>query len=324
MQLYTLLLSYIQRWNYCNIQVNITDAEEIKMNANDKTEKVLREIHILLSKSEPYNKEPSKVIVDKQQMIDLLANLNKCIYEIQDEYELTEQSRNHAEREFRKKGDQIVWDASRKAEDVYAASVMYTDEALSRVRDIINETNESIEVLCKNMKDKIAEQEHIVKTNQLELKSQLQDLSDTEKYLRIIEDRNKEIQRQKDAGKPKEERIIDNEESIYANRQTEVKVNIDYLRKLGLAEEEDFGDGVVENSKKIIDTVKEDVSEVEVKSDAIEKSLESQADAEADRVKNEENASEEASEDDIPEIKREVNDLTDGIHKMWQSITGKR
>ena len=128
--------------NYCNIQVNITDAEEIKMNANDKTEKVLREIHILLSKSEPYNKEPSKVIVDKQQMIDLLANLNKCIYEIQDEYELTEQSRNHAEREFRKKGDQIVWDASRKAEDVYAASVMYTDEALSRVRDIINETNE--------------------------------------------------------------------------------------------------------------------------------------------------------------------------------------
>ena len=101
---------------------------------------------------------------------------------------------------------------------------------------------------------------------------------------------------------------------------------MDYLRKLGLAEEEDFGDGVVENSKKTVDTVKEDTSEVEVevKSDAIERALESQADAEADRVKNEENAYEEASENDIPEIKREVNDLTDGIHKMWQSITGKR
>ena len=115
-------------------------------------------------------------------MIDLLAELNKCIYAIQDEYELTEQSRNHAEREFRKKGDQIVWDASRKAEDVYAASVIYTDEALSRVRDIINDTNESLEKLCKNMKDKIAEK------------------------------------------------------SIYANRQTEIKVNMDYIRKLGLAE----------------------------------------------------------------------------------------
>ena len=58
------------------------------MSANDKTEKVLRELHILLSKSEPYKKEPTKVIVDKQKMLDLLSDLNKCIYEIQDEYEL--------------------------------------------------------------------------------------------------------------------------------------------------------------------------------------------------------------------------------------------
>ena len=54
------------------------------MNANDKTEKVLREIHIMLSKAEPYKPEPSRVIINKQQMIDLLAELNKCIYAIQD------------------------------------------------------------------------------------------------------------------------------------------------------------------------------------------------------------------------------------------------
>lgn len=83
------------------------------MNANDKTEKVLREIHIMLSKAEPYKPEPSRVIINKRQMIDLLAELNKCIYAIQDEYELTEQSRNHAER-VQKEGDQIVWDASRR------------------------------------------------------------------------------------------------------------------------------------------------------------------------------------------------------------------
>lgn len=214
------------------------------MNANDKTERVLRDIHVLLSRSEPYSKEPSKVLVDKQKMIDLLSNLNKCIYEIQDEYELTEQSRNHAEREFRKRGDQIVWDASRKAEDIYAASVIYTDEALSRVWDIMDETNESISKLYKEMNERIKEQERRVKTNQLELKSQLQDLSDTEKYLRIIEEKNKEIQRQKEAGKPKQK--LQAEKNIYANRQTEVKVNMDYLRKLGMAEDEDLGDGIIE------------------------------------------------------------------------------
>ena len=286
------------------------------MNANDKTEKVLREIHIMLSKAEPYKPEPSRVIINKQQMIDLLAELNKCIYAMQDEYELTEQSRNHAEREFRKKGDQIVWDASRKAEDVYAASVIYTDEALSRVRDIINDTNESLEKLCKDMRDKIAEQEKIVKTNQYELKGQLQDLSDTEKYLKIIEDRNKEIERQKNAGKPVEERTIDNEEkSIYANRQTAIKVNMDYFRKRGMLDGEgvydgDLGDGVVGDVKLVDNTM--DSAET------------SKSDTEASLLDDYRTSS--AGQSKKPPVinTKEGKELTDGIHKMWQSITGNR
>ena len=114
------------------------------MSAHDKTERVLRDLHVLLSKSEPYPKEPSKVIVDKQQMLDLLSDLNKSIYEIMDEYEMTQRSRDKAEREFQKKGDQIVWDASRKAEDIYAASVLYTDEALNQIQEIMKESNEKV------------------------------------------------------------------------------------------------------------------------------------------------------------------------------------
>ena len=292
------------------------------MNANDKTEKVLREIHIMLSKAEPYKPEPSRVIINKQQMIDLLAELNKCIYAMQDEYELTEQSRNHAEREFRKKGDKIVWDASRKAEDVYAASVIYTDEALSRVRDIINDTNESLEKLCKNMKDRIAEQEKIVKTNQYELKGQLQDLSDTEKYLKIIDDRNKEIERQKNAGKPAEERTIDNEEkSIYANRQTAIKVNMDYFRKRGMLDgvyDGDLGDGVV-GDVKIVDNTMDSAANSESNNKETSKS-----DTEVSSPEDYRTSS--AGRAGKPPVinTKEGKELTDGIHKMWQSITGNR
>ena len=74
------------------------------MNANDKTEKVLREIHIMLSKAEPYKPEPSRVIINKQQMIDLLAELNKCIYAMQDEYELTEQRSQSRRERVQKEG----------------------------------------------------------------------------------------------------------------------------------------------------------------------------------------------------------------------------
>ena len=103
------------------------------MSAQDNTEKILRSLHILLSKSEPYAKEPTKVIVDKQQVLDLLAQLNKSVYDIMDEYELTKQSRDRAQREFQKQGDEIVWNASRKAEDIYAASVIYTDENFFKI-----------------------------------------------------------------------------------------------------------------------------------------------------------------------------------------------
>ncbi|MBR3812099.1 MAG: hypothetical protein IKJ16_07225 [Agathobacter sp.] len=176
-------------------------------------------------------KEPSKVIVNKQEILDLLSELNKSIYDIMDEYELTKQSRDRAKREFQKKGDEIVWNASRKAEDVYAASVMYTDEALNRVQEIMKEADESIEEIYRKMNFQLKEEEKKVKKNQLELKSSLQDLVDTEKYLKLIEDRNREIRRQKEISKPIDER----ERNIYANRQTEIKVNQEYFEKAGIA-----------------------------------------------------------------------------------------
>jgi hypothetical protein len=204
------------------------------MGAQDNTEKVLRALHVLLSKSEPYPKEPSKVIVDKQQVLDLLAELNTCIYEIMEEHELTKRSRYHAEREFQKQGDKIIWDASRKAEDIYAASIMYMDEAMNRMQDIMREADEKLSGIYGGIRDQMQKEEREVKSNQLELKSQLQSLVDTEKYLKLIEERNKELERQKNAGKPEEEK----ERSIYADRQTGIKVNQEYLDKLGLALEE--------------------------------------------------------------------------------------
>ena len=205
------------------------------MSASDKTERVLRDLHVLLSKSEPYPKEPSKVIVDKQEMLDLLSDLNKSVYDIMDEYELTKQSRDRAEREFQKHGDEIVWNASRKEEDVYAASVMYTDEALNRVQQIMKEADDSIAEIYTKMNFQLKEEEKKIKKNHLELKSTLQDLVDTEKYLKLIDDSNREIKRQKEISKPMEER----ERNIYANRQTEVKVNQEYFEKKGTVLEND-------------------------------------------------------------------------------------
>lgn len=205
------------------------------MSTQDNMEKILRSLHVLLSKSEPYPKEPSKVIVDKQLMLDLLNELNKSIYDIMDEYELTKQSRDRAEREFRKKADEIVENANRKAEDTYAASVLYTDEALTHIQEIMKEAAASAETIYKDINKKLKEQQRLIKLNQIELKSQLQDFRDTEKYVKLIEERNRELKKQKESDDSEEY-----ETPIYTNRQTAIKINQQHLEKLGISLEEEL------------------------------------------------------------------------------------
>lgn len=302
------------------------------MSAQDQTEKVLRQLHVLLSKSEPYPKEPSKVIVDKEQMLALLADLNTCMYGIMDEYELTQRSRDRAEREFRKQGDQIVWDASRKAEDIYAASVMYTDEALNRVWDIMDNTSQQVEALYTEMAERLKKQQRAIKTDQLELKSQLQDLVDTEKYLSLIEQRNREIKKQKEEGKEKPKTAV-SEKSIYANRQSEIKVNTEYLEKLGYALEEEAD---AEKKTELASNSIEKAADIE-KKDAVSMTAEEKkaqeeklkADLDADYfewVENEgvNNSSKNDKGEKGHSGNKEVNELTEGIQKMWKSITSSK
>ena len=69
------------------------------MSAQDKTEQVLREMHIMYANSEVYDKATNRVIIDKKEALNLLQRLNVCIYELMEEHELTQQSRDAAERQ---------------------------------------------------------------------------------------------------------------------------------------------------------------------------------------------------------------------------------
>ena len=205
------------------------------MGTQDKLERVLRDIHVLISRSELYDNSGEKIIVEKKKMFEHLNHLNACIYEMMDEYEVTQQSHDKAEREAKRKGDEIVFRASRNAEDVYAAAVLYTDDALCRVQNIMKDTTETIEGILKKTQSQMDERKAIIKENQLELKSQLQDMVDTEKYLKLIEARNKELEAER--AKTKEE-TKGNETKSHKNEanyaKPEIRVNKEYFKKAGI------------------------------------------------------------------------------------------
>ncbi len=226
------------------------------MSAQDNLERVLRDIHVLISKSELYDNTGERIIVEKRPIFELLHRLNTCIYDMMEEYEVTKQSRYKAEREAKKQADQIVWNATRNAEDVYAAAVLYTDEALTRAQDIMKSARQSVKELLEKTEADMQEKCTVLKENQSELKSQLQDMVDTEKYLKIIEERNKEIEkekREKEEGKDALTLEKKREKSRYEDRKTEIKVNPAYFEKIGQALEEDADkkdDAVAEESVK--------------------------------------------------------------------------
>lgn len=112
---------------------------------------------------------------------------------------------------------------------------MYMDETLNRMQDIMQEADKKVGAIYQEIKEQMEKEEQELRTNKSELKGQLQDLVDTEKYLKIIEERNREIEKEKMEGRPEYEQEKREEKAIYANRQTDIKINQEYLDKLGLS-----------------------------------------------------------------------------------------
>lgn len=215
------------------------------MGAQDRTEQVLRDIYILLAGSETYRGETNRIIVDKKEMVQLLNRLNTCIYEIMEEHELTVQSRNAAERQVRRRSDEIVADAGQMAEDVYAASILYTDEALRNVQGIMQEASDAVRGIYEKMDSALKEEKQKISRDQSALKSNLADLKDTQKYLNLIEDRNRQIAREK-AKKEREPQ----EASAYAAVKPEIKINQEYFDKMGMALEKELPEEIPQEEKR--------------------------------------------------------------------------
>lgn len=164
----------------------------------DKIEKILKEIHVLLSGSPAYEGSSTDVIVDKKQVFRLLEKLNYALLEIMDAYEVNELSKERAISKVQKDAQKIIDDASKNAEEIYAASLIYTDDALNELRDTMNKTRKNIVKEYEAMFNKIDSQIDLISKNKDELHMQLADLSSGNEYLNIIIDEKKRREKERD------------------------------------------------------------------------------------------------------------------------------
>lgn len=164
-------------------------------------EQIMRKIHVLFAKCEAYgNEKENKIIVPKKEVFRLLEQLNYAVVKLMDEYEGTEESRERGLGEYRRKGQKIIEEAQAGAEDVYAASLIYTDNMISGLEGVLSEARESLRLDYARMSKRLNEQAMMLETNQAEIKEQLLAMSQGEKYLNLIlrENRRRQMEEAED------------------------------------------------------------------------------------------------------------------------------
>ena len=204
------------------------------MNSKDKTEEVLKAIHILFSKAEPIEGSKKRVIIDRDRMMSLLKDLNDCMYSMMDEYEITKRSKDRAIRDIQKQSDSMIFDARKNAEDIYAASIMYTNHAIDEVQRVIDRAKEDIDNAHEKLSQQIESRKKTLKDNQLDLKNQLSSLIDTQKYLMLIENENKRLKYEAEKRENEEEPKEAQEKATPV-----IRINEEYFKAAGLMPDEE-------------------------------------------------------------------------------------
>lgn len=286
------------------------------MSAQDKMERILKEVHLLISNGESVPGNMDQVIINRQQMFSTLEKLNLAVYEIMDQYEVTTQSRELAHRRSEKKSEEFLQKISSQAEDVYAASLIYTNDALNQVQSLIEDAvSRSQEIWRKTFLELENEKRH-VREDQAELREQLQDFKDSNKYLVMLEDCNREREKQEKKNGNVPEKKIQNEARHYSMRGTpEIKVNPAYFqrRSMEAAEEVPAATKIRETPP---ETSAEEYAEISMVEGAKPVPVEVRVDLDSEyfkwKAQEESTGDEDAGDEERPE------------KKEWKGLWGKR
>ena len=155
---------------------------------SDKLEQAMKKIHIYLANCKESAYSSEELIISKKRMLSLLEELNYAVYEAREEYELTVAARDRGIVQAERQAADIKDEAMIRAEEIHASSLLYTQEAISDLRNTLEYLNkrvrEEYEMVIMNYEERL----HYLEQDSMEVVSQLQSKADAKVYLHMIED----------------------------------------------------------------------------------------------------------------------------------------
>lgn len=186
----------------------------------EEIEQIMREIHILFAKAEKLPENQNKIIVDKQIMFQLLERLSHEVYETMDRFEETKVSRQRAKKKREEEEKEALERVSKSAEEIYAASILYSDDTLDELKKTVEDAEEKLKHTYKQMERQMKGYLSYIEENKRELHEQLDQMAQRRLYLQILEEKEnlkskEELPKEENMGIfPSEDRADSEEEPI--------------------------------------------------------------------------------------------------------------
>ena len=172
---------------------------------SEKLEQTMKKIHIYLANCKESAYSSEELIVSKKRMFSLLEDLNSAVYEVMEEYEATVAARDRGLAMVERQAADIKEDAVHRAEEVYASSLLYTQEAIADMQNALEytleKTKREYEMLMQGYQEKMM----YLEQDSQEIVSQLSAMADAKTYLHIVEDINAKRRAMTDAERKEEE-----------------------------------------------------------------------------------------------------------------------
>lgn len=163
----------------------------------EKLEQIMRQIYLMLSNCEESAYSSEDLIVPKKRIFQLLEELNYTVYDLMEQYEGTVTARERGLAEHEHRMAKIKEDAKGRAEDTYAASLLYA-------REMFMDMRRTTEQLCRNLRKEYnealknyEESLRFLQENEESTVAQMSLMMDAKKYLRLIEQQNKDNEKAK-------------------------------------------------------------------------------------------------------------------------------
>lgn len=185
----------------------------------ERTEQIIDKLIDMIENGQSMPLATGKVVVNKDEAISLLAELDNIVKGEQKIYREVNDRRGKIITDAKKEAEEIIYEAEqtasrirvtkrmtskgsrvsinalnedekealRTAGDIYAASLIYTDEMLTEVNDVVAQAYELINNQYGRMIQTLEEKAKIIVDNKAELMMSLKELSNEERYAQIMD-----------------------------------------------------------------------------------------------------------------------------------------